>query len=232
MKFVLLHLTRYLENKIKTSLIVNFLYSCLVFSMFISFTFFSSCVSAQQNSSQNQENNTSAKKDLKNIKRLQSINSCTIIELPHNVFKQDFNPIGGYVIFGEKPSNLNDFYSFTLNEPAILNDSSNKKTDFSTVKIVGGVVIQIGKAESETYEIEKLYITPQEMRFSTKAVNNIRYEFEGKFLKNGDFIARFNDKDIPVLQGILKKYQSEKIIAEETLKFKFKIWEEIFPVNC
>lgn len=216
----------------KNSSIKNFLSPCFVFLILINTILCSSCASAQDNTSRNQKADLPAEKNVTNFGRLQSINSCTVMELPHDIFKNGFNPVGGYIVFRETPSNFNDFLNFTLDKPWTLNDSPDKKTDLSTVKIVGGVVIETGEAESETYEIEKLSITPQEIRFSTKTIHNIRYEFEGRFLKTGDFIDRFNDKDIPVLQGVLKKYQSEKLVKKGILKLKFRIWKEIFPVDC
>ncbi len=120
---------------------------------------------------------------------------------------------------------MSEFDNFTL-------DTFVESEVKSQSKIVGGVVIKTGDSSSETYQIENISISPQEMRFSTESLNNIRYEFAGKFLKDGDFI-RFNEKNIAVLEGTIRKIESDKTLTEQNFKFKFIIWKAKFLVpNC
>lgn len=202
-----------------------------VILIFSSLFLFSACISAQDNSSQTNSSqkappDVSSKQPTEDSTKFQSVKSCIVLQLPTGIFDNGFEPLGGYQIIGGKPVEFADFDNFTLDKVFEKNAASE------TNKIVGGVVIDTGKASSDTYQIEKYSISPHELGFSTEVLNGIHYEFKGRFLRTGNF-SRFNEKNIPVLEGALKKFNSEKLAAEKNFKFKFNVWKARFPVpNC
>jgi hypothetical protein len=199
--------------------------SIFLLLLIVNCVFLSSCVSAQEKLAEKDKSPVPSDQKTEQKSNFQSVKSCKVLEVPQNIFDKDFNPIGGYQVFGENLGNLSDFSNFTLDR--YFEDEGKDQS-----KLVGGVVIKIGDMTSETYQIEKLFISHQEIKFSTESLNNIKYEFSGNFLKDGNF-TRFNEKDIAVLEGTIKKIDSDKTIDEQKMKFKYIVWKARFLVpNC
>lgn len=198
-------------------------FALLFLSVFVS----ASCVSAQDSSSQNSKPRPSSTPQTAQQIKYQSVKSCKVLQLATDVFDHGFDPLGGYQIIGNKPVEFADFDNFTLDKVF------EENTTPTTNEIVGGVVIKDGNTnQSNTYQIDKITLSAQEIYFSTEILSGVHYEFSGKFLKKGDF-SQFNEKNIPILKGTLKKFRAENLAAEKEFNFKFNIWKAKFPVsNC
>lgn len=152
----------------------------------------------------------------------QEIKSYRILQIPNNLTKAAFDPFGGYLVYGQTPRIFKDFSNFTLDKVSV-------STSATQMKIVGGVIINEGE-KSAIYQMEEIRLSPTELFFKTEILNNVRYEFAGKYLKKGS-LSRFNDKKVPVMQGTLKRYRDDKVVDTEELKFSFKVWKAKYYVS-
>lgn len=196
---------------------------------------FSSCESNKNNQSQNPNNNDFPKNSEKSINFKSAAKSCTIIEIAKNDVPNSFYPFGGYVVYGEKPEGLKDFDNFTIDKPIFSEEFSQNSAQPDIFRVNGALVtrnFEKENVESRNYEIKELKISPQSIYFSTKEVADIYFELDGKFVRDGNLV-RFNEKDVIVLEGKIRKFQQNKLVIEANLKFGFKVWKAEFPVeNC
>ena len=181
-------------------------------------------VTTQTNNAPVNQTNNNANRQTGGTMRIQSVQSCKVLDLGTSFSLKNFDPLGGYKIYGSKNApEFAEFNNFTLDAVYDKNAAPN-----AAAKAVGGVVVN-KTATAETFQIETLAVSTKDIRFSTETRDNTRYEFDGRFLKKGAF-SRYNEKNTPVLKGTLRRFESDKIAVEKELEFKFVVWKARFPV--
>ena len=98
--------------------------------------------------------------------------------------------IGRYPILGNEA----DSHEFVID---YADDFKDIKTNFKVVGMLG--------ANGNEYRLSKLNVSSNIISFQTETIDNVRFEFEGVFLKKGN-LTRFYRKTTPVLKGTLTKY--------------------------
>lgn len=153
----------------------------------------------------------------------QSVEKYKILSVADGFSRSGFDPIGGFVLYGGSSESFQNFNNFTLDQVR------DEKTAAGQIKLVGGLTVNLTDDSSRTFQMENISINAKTLTFSTETLNDVRYEFNGIFLKSGSF-SRYNGKKVPVLRGTLKKYDSGKLTTEENLRFSFKVWKARYYV--
>jgi hypothetical protein len=123
---------------------------------------------------------------------------------------QQTNPDVMYFVLGEKyPKGLNDFQVFGL---------SREATKGSKPRFHGWVMRDREDPDNSTCDMETVQIKGQNLSFNTKTRQGVRFTFDGRFLRSGDFQPFFKTT-VPVVEGIVRKYCNGKKVAEGKTRF-------------
>ena len=139
-----------------------------------------------------------------------------ILTVPDSVSAISFYPFGGYLIDGEKPAPVADFYSFSL-------ENTEQKSAPNEINIVGAVMTGAGE-KGTIFRMEKVVLTGKTLYFQTETINNTHYEFDGRYTKKGD-LRRFYKNHTVVLRGKFTKFVNGEPSASANIGFYFKVWE-------
>jgi len=147
----------------------------------------------------------------------QKVDSYKILTVPNNVTEAGFYPFGGYKIVGKKPAEFSNFNNFTVE----FTERPQKNRDLKTV---GAVIITKDEQSSIVYQFVELSLSDGTISFKTETTGDIRYEFNGKYIKKGELV-RYNEKKTIVLRGVLARFENDRKAAEKALNFSFVVWK-------
>jgi len=116
-----------------------------------------------------------------------------------------FDPDGTYWIHGEHPEGFSDFGGINLNAKRVRRFGP------------AGLSLNNGK----NFRFKTISVQKDNFTFKTVTLSNISYTFSGKFLKGGIFESAGLDDEVPVMEGVLTKYNGTKKVAEANLKFVY-----------
>ncbi len=116
-----------------------------------------------------------------------------------------FDPDGSFWIIGEAPNEFSDVSAINLNAKRL------RRLPSPGVQTNNGT----------TYRFKTLTVKRNDFNFTTVTRNGVSYSFSGRFLKGGNFAARWSGDDDPVLEGTLTKFREGKKLAEAKLKFSY-----------
>jgi hypothetical protein len=134
-----------------------------------------------------------------------AISTLTFANVQINPYRSISDPVGYYDVI--RPSHaLKEFNMIWIGEV-----SGDKHLD-----IKGAAYIVKTTYLEGTFIDFKGVIEGKRVSFTTVAIEGITYKFEGRFLRTRWHLA-ITPK--PVLQGILKKFQGDKKIAEANVRF-------------
>jgi hypothetical protein len=116
-----------------------------------------------------------------------------------------FDPSGSFWIQGTPPKEFENFSGINLNP------NHNKRMPGSGVDLTDGAHLRF-----KTVSVSKRKFT-----FTTVAVHEVYYSFNGRFLKGGVFAESLLDDQTPVLEGTLVKWRRGRKLGEAELKFTY-----------
>jgi hypothetical protein len=108
---------------------------------------------------------------------------------------------GFYEVLGARPKGFEQFGNFMIRAP-------------QGGRVSGAVV----PLEGELYEFARATLANRKLTFVTRKVGGVHYSFDGQFLAAPPFA---NDKKAAVAEGLVKKFQGDKVAAEANMKFYF-----------
>ena len=116
-----------------------------------------------------------------------------------------FDPDGSFWIIGDHGDGFSDFGGINLNAKRL------RRLPSAGVQLVNG----------KTFRFKTLNVKRENFTFTTVSINGISYSFSGRFLMGGVFAATDLSDERPVLEGVLRKHQAGKKVAESKLKFMY-----------
>ena len=116
-----------------------------------------------------------------------------------------FDPDGSFWIIGEPPAEFSDFSAINLNAKRLRRLPSP------------GLQTNDGK----NYRFKTLSVKQNSFTFTTVTLGGVSYTFSGRFLKGGNFAAKWLGDDSPILEGTLAKFRAGNKLAEAKLKFSY-----------
>jgi hypothetical protein len=129
---------------------------------------------------------------------------------PFHASAQQTNPDMMYFVQGEKyPKGLSDFQAFGL---------YREQTKGSKLTFHGWVMTDREDPDNSTCDMESVRVSGPSLSFAAKTRKGLRFTFDGRFLHSGDF-RRYAGKDVPVVEGVVRKYRSGKKLAEANARF-------------
>jgi hypothetical protein len=115
-----------------------------------------------------------------------------------------------YFVQGEKyAKGLGDFQAFGLSRE----QAKGGKFHFS-----GWIMTDREDPDNSTSDMDSVKVNGPNLSFSGKARKGIRFTFDGRFLQSGDF-TKYLNKDIPVVEGVVRKYHNGQKVAEGKERF-------------
>ena len=116
-----------------------------------------------------------------------------------------FDPDGSFWIVGQTPNEFSDFSAINLNAKRLRRlPSPGLQTN-----------------DGRTFRFKTLTVKRDTFTFTTMSRDGVSYNFSGRFLKGGNFAARWSGDETPVLEGTLTKFRDGKKLAEAKLKFSY-----------
>jgi hypothetical protein len=73
------------------------------------------------------------------------------------------------------------------------------------------------------YRFKSVSVTEKHLRFSTKRRHGVRYDFEGSFLRRGNFTTALDIPGSLPLKGTLRKFVNGKKVMELTTSFVYYV---------
>ena len=146
----------------------------------------------------------------------QTDESYKILTVPDTITNTEFYPFGGCLIYGKKPAAFSDFYSFSL-------EDTKQKSSAQKLEIVGAVMTS-ENGKNSVFRMEEVSLTNKTLQVKTETIDQIRYEFSGKYTKKGD-LRRFYKNQTAVLQGKFAKIINGESASSMNVVFYFKVWK-------
>jgi hypothetical protein len=133
-----------------------------------------------------------------------------LVALPFCATGQQTNSEVNYFVLGEKyPKGLGDFQAFGL---------FRKETSGGKVKLDGWVMTSREAPDNSSFDIKTIRLEGKHLAFTTVSHEGLVFTFDGQFLRSGDFKPYFN-KEIPVVEGTVRKFRKGKKVAEAKMRF-------------
>lgn len=126
-----------------------------------------------------------------------------ILSHPNNKAVTDH--IGHYAALGK----FSDSYGFIIDLAGM---PAENNADISLAGMLGAGI---------EYRLTKYSVDSRSVSFETEMINDVRFKFEGIFLKKGN-LTRFYRQATPVLKGTLTKYISDKKDSTTAISFRFR----------
>ena len=76
---------------------------------------------------------------------------------------------------------------------------------------------------AHSYRFKSVSVTEKHLRFSTERRHGVRYDFEGSFLRRGDFTTSLDIPGSVPLTGRLRKFVNGKKVMELTTSFVYYV---------
>lgn len=127
---------------------------------------------------------------------------------PLRAVAQKFDPEGEFNVEGKLPKELSEVSTIQLLRDikrSYLNSHSGLYTN-----------------RGVTYRFKTLTVTRERFTFTTVAINEISYSFNGRFLRGGVFAELDSDQwGKPILEGQLSKFRGRRKVSAASLKFSY-----------
>jgi hypothetical protein len=123
---------------------------------------------------------------------------------------QQSNPEVDYFVLGEKyPRGLSDFQAFGL---------FRQETKSGRPRYSGWLMTDREHPDRSTSAMKALRLTGRRLSFTATTRAGLVMTFDGRFLRGGDLRPFFN-KDIPVVEGVARKFRKGRKVAEGKMRF-------------
>jgi hypothetical protein len=120
-----------------------------------------------------------------------------------------FNPYTMYFALGKPPKGLSGFQVFGLNRGAPGAGGS---------KIDGWVMTDRSDPDGSVIDVKKVTLDGKHLTFTSESRRGLVFAFDGRFLQGGD-ITRFSGKQVPVVEGTVRRLINGKKTAEGKMRF-------------
>ena len=72
--------------------------------------------------------------------------------------------------------------------------------------------------DHSTVDIRTIQLNGKDLTFTTKSRTGVVFTFSGRFLRGGD-LTKYVGKEVPVLEGTVRKFRKGKKVAEARSRF-------------